>query len=295
MYVAYALDPEMKNSSLLIGTRTNCSDTPSNPPATTTPSDSHVTEDLWIKASIHSVEKGPIEAVWKQGGDSKTTRGDRVIWGYFYANPADVSWGSENNPDAFVKVWYDVSGRIDVNFFHVSVPDIEVTSAMSDNVNGQSNVITMSKRYARHTYGQGTPSSELLDTPETPFRLANANPKHNLVTVQDLQIGALIQTQERGAIEGVWRLGSVGTTARGDQVAWGFFYASPGDVSWGFENNPEVYVKVWYDVVAKRVDVNFFHVSAPDIDVYSGFSNGNYDNGSRVTTGDRYTRHVYQR
>ncbi len=295
LHVAYALDPEMKNPSLLSGTRIDCPGTSPNPPTTTTPSGSRVTDDLWIKASIHSVEKGPIEAVWKQGSDSKTLRGDRVIWGYFYANPADVSWGSENNPDAFVKVWYDVSGRIDVNFFHVSVPDIEVTSAMSDNVNGQSNVTTMSKRYARHTYGQGTPSSELLDTPETPFGLANANPKHNLVAVQDLQIGALIQTQERGAIEGVWHLGSTGTTARGDQVAWGFFYASPGDVSWGFENNPEVYVKVWYDVVAKRVDVNFFHVSAPDIDVYSGFSSGNYDNGSRVTTGDRYTRHVYQK
>jgi hypothetical protein len=285
VYVAYALDPNFAHPYPLTGVRTDC------PANTNTSTGFQVTDNLWIKAIIGSIEKGRIDAVWKLGSSAKTLRGDRVIWGYFYANPADVSWGSENNPDVFVKVWYDVSGRVDVNFFHVSVPDIEVTSAMLGDVSGQSNVITMSKRYARHTYGQGTPSSELLSTPEVPSGPADANPRPNLIGVQ---IGTFIQTQERGAVNGVWRLGGSATTSRGDQVAWGFFYASPSDVSWGFENNPEVYVKIWYDAIAMRVDVNFFHVSVPDIRVYSGFSDGNYKKGSKVTTAERYTRHEYR-
>ena len=44
----------------------------------------------------------------------------------------DVTWGSENNPDLFVKIWFDVSGRVYVNYFHVSVPDIEVYSDLPD-------------------------------------------------------------------------------------------------------------------------------------------------------------------
>ena len=43
-----------------------------------------------------------------------------------------MTWGSQNNPDLFVKIWFDVCGRVDVNFFHVSVPDIEVYSDLPD-------------------------------------------------------------------------------------------------------------------------------------------------------------------
>ena len=87
-----------------------------------------VTSDLWIRAVINTVEKGPIDAVFYKGGEKTTSRGDTVIWGYFYANPDDVSWGDQGNPDLYVKIWFDVSGRIDVNYFHVSVPSIEVYS-----------------------------------------------------------------------------------------------------------------------------------------------------------------------
>ena len=87
--------------------------------------------------------------------------------------------------------------------------------------------------------------------------------------------------------------GGSGTTNRGDEVAWGFFYANPSSVTWGSDNNPDLYVKVWYDAPAKRIDVNFFHVSAPDIKAYSGFANTNYDNGATTTQNTRYTRHEY--
>ncbi len=89
-----------------------------------TPSGNQITSDLWIAAVINTEEKGPVEAVWQKGGEDTTSRGDMVLWGYFYANPSDVNWGSLNNPEIFVKVWFDVSGRVDVNYFHVSVPDI---------------------------------------------------------------------------------------------------------------------------------------------------------------------------
>ena len=61
-----------------------------------------------------------------------TSRGDFVISGYFYVDPNDTNWGDVNNPDLYIKVWHDASGRIDVNCFHVSVPDITCTASLYD-------------------------------------------------------------------------------------------------------------------------------------------------------------------
>ena len=120
-----------------------------------------VTSDLWIRAVINTVEKGPIEAVWQKGGEDTTSRGDRVIWGHFYASPDDVTWGSENNPDLFVKIWFDVSGRVDVNFFHVSVPNIEVYSDYPhDGSPDEYGTTAMSRRYIRQYYENGQSYSE---------------------------------------------------------------------------------------------------------------------------------------
>ena len=116
-----------------------------------------VTSDLRIRAVINTVEKGPIDAVFYNGGEKTTSRGDTVIWGYFYADPNDVSWGDQGNPDLYVKIWFDVSGRIDVNYFHVSVPDIEVYSDYPyDGTYDQYGTTTMDYRYIRHEYWIGT-------------------------------------------------------------------------------------------------------------------------------------------
>ena len=102
---------------------------------------------------INTVEKGPIDALWRLGGQDTTARGDQVVWGHFYASPTDVTWGSQDNPDLFVKIWFDVSGRVDVNFFHVSVPDIEVYSDLSDEgTYDQQGTTIMDNRYIRHEY-----------------------------------------------------------------------------------------------------------------------------------------------
>ena len=87
------------------------------------------------------------------GGQDTTARGDQVVWGFFYASPSDVSWGNEDNPDLYVKIWFDVSGRIDVNYFHVSVPDIEVYSDYpADGFYNQKGTTIMADRYIRHEF-----------------------------------------------------------------------------------------------------------------------------------------------
>jgi hypothetical protein len=256
-----------------------------------------VTSDLWIRAVINTVEKGPVDAIWQKGGEDTTSRGDRVIWGHFYASPNDVTWGSQNNPDLFVKIWFDVSGRVDVNYFHVSVPDIEVYSDYPyDGTADEQGTTTMDRRYIRQYYENGQSHSEenYEDGNPPAGYLPTGNP-FGYSIINDLRIGTLINTVEKGPIDAVWRSGGQDTTSRGDQVVWGHFYASPSDVTWGSENNPDLFVKIWFDV-SGRVDVNFFHVSVPDIEVYSDLpSDGTYDQKGTTIMDNRYIRHEYCR
>ena len=256
-----------------------------------------VTDDLWIGAIINSEEKGPIEAVWQKGGEDTTSRGDRVIWGYFYASPSDVTWGSENNPDLFVKIWFDVSGRVDVNYFHVSVPDIVVYSDYPyDDTPDEQGTTTMSMRYIRQYYENGQSySEENYEDGNPPSGYSPSGNPLGYSIINDLRIGSMINTVEKGPIDALWRFGGQDTTDRGDQVVWGHFYANPSDVTWGSENNPDLFVKIWFDV-SGRVDVNYFHVSVPDIEVYSDLpDDGTYDQKGTTIMDNRYIRHEYWR
>ncbi len=254
-----------------------------------------VATDLQIRAVIDTVEKGPVDAVWQKGGEATTSRGDRVIWGHFYASPLDVTWGSVNNPDLFVKIWFDVSGRVDVNFFHVSVPDITVYSDYPfDGTVDEQGTTTMSRRYIRQYYEGGQSNSEdnYEDGLPASGYLQTGNPV-GYSTANNLGFGSMINTVEKGPVEAVWRFGGQDTTARGDQVIWGHFYASPTDVAWGSSDNPDLYVKIWFDV-SGRIDVNYFHVSVPDIEVYSDYPNdGLYDQTGTTIMADRYIRHEF--
>jgi hypothetical protein len=254
-----------------------------------------VTSDLWIRAVINTVEKGPVDAIWQKGGEDTTSRGDTVIWGHFYASPSDVAWGSQDNPDLFVKIWFDVSGRIDVNFFHVSVPDIEVYSDYPyDGTPDEHGTTTMSRRYIRQYYENGQSySEENYEDGNPPSGYSPAGNPSGYSIINDLRIGSIINTVEKGPIDAVWRSGGQDTTSRGDQVVWGHFYASPSDVTWGSENNPDLFVKIWFDE-SGRVDVNFFHVSVPDIEVYSDLpDDGTYDQKGTTIMANRYVRHEY--
>ena len=110
--------------------------------------------DLSIAALIRPETGEPADAGWHFGGQDTTERGDQVLWGYFYGDPDDHTWGSLENPDVFVKVWFDVSNRVDVNFFHVSVPDIEVYSAVPETgaYDRKSSTTSLDNRYIRHEY-----------------------------------------------------------------------------------------------------------------------------------------------
>jgi len=258
-----------------------------------------VTSDLWIRAVIRTVEKGSMDAVWQKGGEDWTEAGDCVIWGYFYADPDDVTWGSGQNPDLFVKIWLDRSGRVDVNFFHVSVPDIEVYSDYPyDNTPDEQGIATMDRRYIRHYYNDfllenpnGTAEQYEDGTPASGYS-PSALPS-GIMTVNNLKFASVINTVEKGGIEAFWQLGGQSFTARKDQVVWGYFYADPSKVNWGSGQNPDLFVKIWYDV-SGRIDVNFFHVSVPDIEVYSDCAvNKVYDNKGTAILNDRYIRHEY--
>lgn len=229
-----------------------------------------VTSDLWIRAVIQSIEKGPIEAVWKKGGSDETFGGDLVIWGYFYADPKDVTWGNANNPDIFVKIWFDRSGRLDVNFFHVSVPDIHVYSGYPyDGIYDNYGTTTLNKRYVRQSYLNGSSFQDISyeDGNSAVGMTTRGTPTLDR-TNQGIFISAVIDTVEKGLIDAVWHLGGEDKTQGGHRVIWGYYHAAPEDVSWGSSDNPDAFVKIWFDA-GGRTDVNFFHVSVPDIEVYA--------------------------
>jgi lysophospholipase L1-like esterase len=253
-------------------------------------------QDLWIRAVINTEEAGPIEAVWRQGGQAVTERGDEVVWGLFYASPDDVTWGSRDNPDLYVKIWFDQGGRLDVNFFHVSVPDIQVESAYyaTDGSADQQGTTTMTSRYIRQYYENGQSFSDGQDEDGMPAPgYTQTNNPLAYETINRLDIGSSIISEEMGPIDAIWQLGGTDTTAAGDQVVWGHFYASPEDVNWGNSQNPDLFVKVWFDH-SGRIDVNFFHVSVPDIEVYSDYpGDGSYDQAGTTTMVDRYIRQEY--
>jgi hypothetical protein len=258
---------------------------------------SDITSALRIWAVIHTQNSGYIDAVWKKGGEANTESGNRVIWGYFYADPDDVSWGSPQNPEVFVKIWFDNDdGRLDVNFFHVSVPAIEVHSEYNDNgiLLKESGLTTMSRRYIRQYYKNGqSDTEEKHEDGKGPAGYSPAANPEAYSVINNLEIGTVIRTVEAGDIEGLWRKGGEDITEAGDQVLWGYFFADPDTVEWGSPENPEVFVKVWLDHIG-RADVNFFHVSVPDIEVYSAPPwSDEYDQRGTTILDNRYIRHEY--
>jgi hypothetical protein len=260
-----------------------------------------INDDLAIEAVIQTVERPPISARWRLGGAAETSRGDKVIWGYFYADPTQVTWGNSDNPEVFVKIWFDVSGRVDVNYFHVSVPQIDVHTAWRGNsqtqrLNGTTN---MSDRYVRHFFNSDGTAAEEVSREDGASPAVHDFPlkqiPHSYPTIKGLAVGSLIATETADFIDGVWFAGGQADTARGDKVGWGYFSANPAQVEWGNANNPEVFVKIWFDM-SGRIDVNYFHVSVPDIGIYSDYTNtlGSTASASGLTRlDDRYTRHQF--
>jgi hypothetical protein len=209
-----------------------------------------------------------------------------------------VDWGSPENPDLFVKVWMDVAGPIYVDYIHLSVPDIDLSTDFAYDgtpMADQTDRASLTNRFVEHALvdGQMFATVQMEDGSPAPGYDLTDGPVGSLLP-EDLRIGAVINTQSRGPLVAVWHLGGEGTTARGDRVAWGYFYADPAEVPWGSGGNPELFVKVWYDV-SGAVFAAFFHVSVPDIAVYSELPrDGTYDNQGMLILSNRFVEHRYR-
>lgn len=109
-----------------------------------------ITSDVWIKAVHNITGVGQITLRWQQGKTDISAAGDKTIWGYFYADPADFVYGSPANPEAFAKIYIATNGWVNIAFNHVSVDPIDVYSS-KDGID-QSGTISIDTRVAAHPY-----------------------------------------------------------------------------------------------------------------------------------------------
>lgn len=111
-----------------------------------------INNDLTLVAIVDTPDgyTKDVDTVWRYGGISED---GKAVWGFFYVDPLHVWWGSYNNPELYVKIWFDPSGRIDVNYFHVSYDDILVRTGVgydTDWIGDVKGVATRSQRFVQH-------------------------------------------------------------------------------------------------------------------------------------------------
>lgn len=111
-----------------------------------------VFSDLWLK-SVLRTSAGSFTLVWKEVGRDTTPTGDNVVSGYFYADPAQFAYGSQYNPEIFVKIYVASNGWANIAFNHVTVDPVDVYSAHRYNGTAQkSGSVTLSSRLEEHSY-----------------------------------------------------------------------------------------------------------------------------------------------
>ncbi len=263
------------------------------------------TNKLGIRALIHTEDKGAIPGAWKEGGEVNLSVG-KLIWGYFYADPSDVNWGSPENPEMFVKILVGHGEQwVNINYFHVSVPDIEVFTdypfdGMPDGHDKATGPNTTSMRFVEHTFING-----VLDNKPT-VQYENGQPASGYLLIgqptgysiaEGIRIGAMInavsETDFTNIVptEGLWKKGGESDIGMGS-IIWGYFYANLSDVSWGGPNNPEMFVKLL--VGDDWLIANYFHVSAPDIEAYGDYGGDHiWENGGTANLGNRFIEYRY--
>lgn len=95
-----------------------------------------LTSGLWAKAILQP-SIGPVTLIWKEVGSDTTPSGDKVVSGYFYADSGDFAYGSEFNPEVFVKIYIAANGWANIAFNHVTVDTVSVYSAHNYNLTPQ--------------------------------------------------------------------------------------------------------------------------------------------------------------
>ena len=137
-----------------------------------------ITTELWAKA-ILQVTGNPVTLVWEEVGTDTTPSGDTVVSGYFYANPDDFAYGSQYNPEVFVKVYIATNGWCNMAFNHVTVDDVAIYSAHDyAGTADQTGTVSLTSRLLEHRYdgvGSGTGSPIYDATGTWPLTIDNVS------------------------------------------------------------------------------------------------------------------------
>ena len=118
----------------------------------------NVTSELWAKAVLQVATNPvtPVTLVWKEVGSDTTASGARVVSGYFYADPNDFAYGSQYNPELFVKIYIAADGWCNMAFNHVTVDPVVVYSALNYSGAAQkTGTATTTSRLLEHSYSIG--------------------------------------------------------------------------------------------------------------------------------------------
>jgi len=111
-----------------------------------------MTSGLWGKAVLQP-SAGPVTLIWKEVGSDTTPSGDRVVSGYFYADSGDFAYGSEFNPEVFVKIYITTGGWCNIAFNHVTVDNVSIFSAINyAGSASESGTASLNARLVEHPY-----------------------------------------------------------------------------------------------------------------------------------------------
>ena len=222
-----------------------------------------VTSSLWVKAVLQ-VSGAPVTLVWKAVGTDITPSGDQVISGYFYADPSIFAYGSEFNPELFIKIYIARSGWCNIAFNHVTVDDVTVSSAHQyTGAAQQTGAATLSSRLVEHEYnGVG-----IQNTTQANGALAPSSTDDGYTMTSGLWAKAVLQPSS-GPVTLIWKEVGSDITPSGDKVVSGYFYADPADFAYGSEFNPEILVKIY---IAKSgwCNIAFNHVTVDNVSISS--------------------------
>ena len=244
-----------------------------------------VTSELWTKAVLQ-VPGNPVTLVWKLLGTDITPTGDQVISGYFYADPKDFAYGSEFNPELFVKIYIAKNGWCNIAFNHVTVDYVSVYSMSGGE--SQSSTATLNTRLVEHQYNGVSIDSSLQITGET----INTSSNQGYILSSGLWAKAVLQPST-GAVNLIWKAVGTDITPSGDTVISGYFYADLNDFAYGSVYNPEIFVKVY---ISKNgwCNIAYNHVTVDDVTIYSAHNyDGVADQTGSTTLSNRLVEHQY--
>ena len=273
-----------------------------------------LTADLWAKAVLKP-PGGDVTLIWQMVGAAITPSGAQVISGYFYADPADFAYGSLFNPEVFVKIYIDPGGWCNIAFNHVTVDNVDVSSAhhyesdpggddpgetklvggtiemrLADGAD-QSATITTRNRLTEHEY-TGVSIDNTLSSSGLSEGAAVSAGDGGYVLSSDLWSKAVLQVAG-SPVTLIWKEVGSDTTPSGDRVVSGYFYADPADFAYGSAFNPEVFVKL-YIATSGWSNMAFNHVTVDDVTIYSAYQYAGTPNKTEtVSLNGRLKEHQY--